>query len=206
MKYKWGAILGVWGSAAGSDVTHLNRCNKMRSQDVDGESSLFGRHSAESHSVCLSRDDQRSSAWWMSSIWAGAGRCPAPPLRITLVISSLQPFRSSDVRHYESDYVVVDTKGHPGAHPAVTSAVWSNETWRVLIIKRSDGRTGCAGSWLFFRAGRKQFHRITSRFAFVCFICIFVRPGSWGVAAEVNVSLRQATSGCGCAQMHWNTN
>lgn len=88
MKYKWGAILGVWGSAAESDVTHLNRCNKMRSQDVDSESSLFGRHSAESHSVRLSRDDQRSSAWWISSIWAGTVRGPQSNLKASRVSSS----------------------------------------------------------------------------------------------------------------------
>ena len=172
MKYKWGAILGVWGSAAEGDVTHLNHCNKMRSQDVDSESSLFGRHSAGGCSVCLSQDDQRSSAWWISSSWAGTVRCPqnglraspAPPLRITPVISSRQTFHCSDVCHYESDYVVVDAED-PRRY------LRSVNQWNVTV-PHNEARSrpyGCI--WLC---------HITSRLAFVCFICVFVWPGSLG--------------------------
>lgn len=156
MKYKWGAILGVWGSAAEGDVIHLNHCNKMRSQDVDSESSLFGRHSAGGCSVCLSQDDQRSSAWWISSSWAGTVRCPQNGLQLRLW--GLHRWSAAVNRSTAQTCVTTNQImwWWTPRTPAVTSAVWTNETWQFLIMKHGHGRTDAFGyaishlDWLLF--------------------------------------------------------
>lgn len=84
--------------------------------------------------------------------------------------------------------------------------------WKVkglLIIRRSDGRVGAFRHiFLCWEKTIPPRSHLDLLWGFFCFICVifffFVAPGRMGAA--VNVSLKQGTSGCGNALMHWNTN